>query len=445
MAERKGKLSQKGLSISAGMLAGQMRRGKRTVFVPDPLRQGQSTSTPRRDSSAMQTMGMIFMNPWTAANMAMGQSWVINDIITSAVAKGKNWQYYKAKLTSMGYNEQSWIDTTDAAGLPAFQVGNTGTNGGQGEAACALASLFNKVALGHWPSDNVVSRIKALAASQGRTIEVGNYFINYETINQAVDFVPVEETLRLIVKAYLLVGTGPNTYGCSYVDYDELGHPAEPKACPPANAAGFTHHGWYADMTDGTTDLADDLTAALGAVIAGHYPVNRPGFFLVDNGLDRPNWGSATNEPVVADATFVAFYVRMLTAMATLLPTKKWSNRGETGVATYTAAQMPNRYGEFFMHLNGDPGQGTSKLLTTFQTELTAAKTNGILIALDHGYKANEVDLWSTSVGPGGTKGTWTDLDAHMRAGNLRENMIAVALRTSSGFYAKWQDIWGTL
>jgi hypothetical protein len=483
---------------------------------------GQAGATlGNRGSDKIPTMFMIYMIPNPSNNMGVGQSWVIDDIITSPVLKGLNWQMIHDKIRAMGYPEAAWIDTT-IGGVPAFQVGGTP----YGDAALALASLPDKVFLGHWPSDNCVTRIKQLAALSGRSIEVGNYLIDYETINQSVRPSSCEETLRQVVKTnYLLDGTaarglatavvsvatpgvgyivgntitlaggtplartvltvtsidGANgvtgasitthgsytanpgnpvaqfatsgggtgaTFNMTYTNclkLDQFELSAGSRACPASDAASGSTHTWYAKCDDLSGNESTALLAALQSVVAAHYPVNRPAMVMVDNGLDGPFFNEASAPPVVSNATYQAFYKIFMQALDAMSPTAKWSNRNDITTATYTRSQMPNRYGEFFMHTNNDPSQTTSKTLATLQSELTQAQANGILIALDQARKAGEVDLWATSTGPGGAKGTWSDLRNHMVTSGLRSNMVAVALRTTSNHFGYWQVEFGTL
>ena len=394
-----------------------------------------------RAFNVIKTIGMIFASP--AVFGPIGGTWDISTLMTSPTNKGFNWQFYKQALQDAGYPAAAFIDNGTT-----FQVGGAPN----GDAVCFLASLFDWCALGDWPTWNVLKRIKWHAARRDRTIRLGNYFVNYETLNQGPSNSAPDEYLRQIVKNnYLMTGTGLNSYGCIRVDPFETSGGS--KTCPPADAAPGTGHLWYANCYDLSGAEAAALSIGLRDMFQQHYAPHNifPDFYIVDNALDRPNmfvppvtnWTFGTPN----DAEYQAYYKLFMTACQANVPFERWFNRGDVGQAQYTTADCANRYGEFFFHLNGNSLENNSELLSVIQTNLQTAKTNGIRMVMDHGKRggASEVDQWTVAGGPGGTKGTWRELRTFINTNGLRETAVAMALRTSGSFYGHWQPEFGVM
>ena len=251
-----------------------------------------------RSGKYLRTMGMIFMNPVPANNMTLQGQWVIPDVITSATLKGRNWEFYRSALAQMGYPSSAFIETT-LSGRPAFQVGGAP----YGEAALALCSLFDRVALGHWPSFNVIQRIRNLAADGGRQIKIGLYFVNYESINQGEALSEGEEVMRQTVSNFPLVGVGPNLYGCTRVDQFEFTAGAQYLTGGTATIGGAGGDG-AANFTGGAVTKASGPSANVytltanaaytNVTIGTGFSVALGGFTLSYNGLFTTPTGPVT-------------------------------------------------------------------------------------------------------------------------------------------------------
>ena len=483
----------------------------RSDFIASPTSPVEPPPAPR-----LKTMMMIFSNPVPVANMGLGQQWNIPDIITSPCLKGFNWEMYQALLLNRGFPAGAFIETTDG-GVPAFQVGGTP----YGDAVCCLASSADYVALGNYPSGNVIQRIRDWAVIRGRPVpKVGLYFVNIESIAQRKELSEAGDILRVGIRdGFVLAGTGPNLYGCNAVDQSELSGspfitggtatiggaggdgaaaftggavtkasgpvanvytmtanaayttvtigtgfsvalagftlsynglfttPTGPVACPSANAPSTGTHTWYADVLDAVT-FPSSFASAFDFFVDQQYPVGaRPDFCIIDNCADQPFFNTATNEPIVTAAQYKDFWKAHMASFQSLVPLERWVNRGEVGITTYTQADCPARYGEFFLHLNADPLQNTSQALLTIKLALEQAHQNNIKFALNSRRRTGsaEVELWQTAGGPGGVRGTWAEILEYVTDNNYQETSIAVALRTSSGFYGMWQPEFGTL
>jgi hypothetical protein len=122
-----------------------------------------------------------------------------------------------------------------------------------------------------------------------------------------------------------------------------------------------------------------------------------------------------------------------------------WCNTGEKtpdstpvsgeSVGFYTAAEIPNRYVEFFFAKPGT--NNVQRTLASIQQGIDDAAAHGLRIAL--GALTGIGAPWATTAGPGPIYGLWADIRTRVESQNAFDKVIPVAARSTSSGYIFWQ------
>ena len=401
----------------------------------------------RRDR--LQTMAMIFANPYSTNNMGYGESWTTSEVGCAATIKGANWTVYRNRCYDMGAPYRSFGNST-SAGQDAFVINPVAVGGGgtvgYGEVVQMFAGInFDYIAWGHNPPATWMLAVDEWARKAGRPRpKQGFYFLNFHNRNQAIQLGPLDAELQTIqLDTGGLFESATLAGGCATVDiYQTDG--SGPTACSTPHARGTScTHTWELDYTDSANmgAMAGQMAGVIRDRLDTYWSARMPDFMITDNALNGTYLGTATNGAeldAIPDATYQAMWKQWPAAFRAAIPEVEfWGNHGLSDDTYYNATELPARYGEYGFTTSTSAGS-TSASLATLQGRILSAKTLGTKWAVDHGYTGGSVNLWQSSNGPGGGL-TWSALKDYSVSVGAYENFIPLACRTSTGFYTHYQ------
>lgn len=432
--------------------------GSPKLGMGSPLAAGRRLILPNR----LQTMALLYANPYSTNNMGYGESWTTAEVGMSPSIRGANWTVYRNRCFDLGAPYKSFYLSTNSDGQPIFQINNApgGVTDGFGDVVAMYAGAnFDYIAWGYSPPQSWLQRVDYWAARAGRPApKQGFYFFNFHDCNQSVQYDALGTELRQIQidTGELYESSVSALSGCTHVDiYATNGSGAAcssgSSTCGVSHARGTAStHCWELDYSSPSnmSNLATQMATVLRDRLATYWPVRPPDFILTDNALASPYGGTADNWvgsalEGMSGEEFRAEWVKWPTAFKLYNPGLEfWGNHGAPDETYYSASLLKARYGEFAFTSNYEPGS-TSANLATLQARILAAKTVGSKWAPDHPWRSGgSINGWHESNGPGGGL-TWTALSDYAKSIGALDNFIAIASRTSSGFYTHYQPEFG--
>ena len=385
---------------------------------------------------------------------------------TGFMVKGINWEVWKDAVLARGVNPALIIEDTDPDPNPNLQYNRIQF---KGQAAIHLFSMFDIAFVGHAPPPGYIQAIKA--ASRVGT-KVGTYFANFQSVAHVDAFASFWDTAEA-VSLTRLRDTGiaqgntppgnPNA-ACTFADtnqlvLDDVGTALVDEGPAPCGTQGSVNgnhagHEWICDLT--LTDYKTNWFNATISAILTKYGVGGLDYMLVDNVLERPNWGAATNiDATYTDAAYTTGWKAMWALadqfLLSVAGTRLVGNCLQT-TAAYSNTEVHRRYCEHFFHDEQNSQLTTSEDESVIHSRLTAGASQNMRMLHcqiksasslynNRTFAATHVDGWSAKAnGPGGTKGTWSGLLALARSLGILNSFYAVAGRSGSTFPLFWQD-----